>query len=549
MKLHIDYETRAEIELKKVGSLLYAKHPATEIMCIGYKIDDGPTEIWWPHQKFPILLDKALREPRCTIVAHNAGFEQNITNYTLSRRFKDKPLPYIIPNRFSCTAARAAAMGLPRHLAGACAALELAVQKDMGGHRLMLKYCKPARGWAQNGEGKKWHDNAEELERLGEYCKTDVDAEYLLDKALPELIPDERVIWALNQSINTRGLCVDIPLIKKILSYINIHHGELIEELKDLTGGEVDTANKRDKLLSWLFDNGVDSDTLRAGDVENLLTSDKIDKNSKAFRVLQIRQEAGKSSTNKYKAFLQRADAKGIIGDILKYYGAHTGRFSGEGIQPQNFPRGTLKNVDTAIDVIMTEDFDTFKLIYNRPLDVFSSCLRGVIKARPGKELFCADFAQIEVRVLFWVAKHDEGLKIFAGDGKIYEGMAARIFRVKISDVTKLQRQLGKAAILGCGYNMGPKKFLETCLLQKIEITKEQAELAVSTYREVHAPVKDLWGTYEKAALYALDKKGYKIKVNKVAWVYDGKWLRCELPSGRAIYYYDPKIEMKKTLW
>jgi DNA polymerase len=173
-----------------------------------------------------------------------------------------------------------------------------------------------------------------------------------------------------------------------------------------------------------------------------------------------------------------------------------------------------------------------------------SKSLRGMLIAAAGRTLVGADFASIEARVVLWLAK-DPGLELFASGADIYVEMAKDI------DPATPNRQLGKQAILGCGFGMGPPKFHATCLGYGIEIELALAEKAVAMYRAKFAKVPRLWRALEEAALLALKNPGKAYRLSDefqpVWFVYDGKrFLKCCLPSGRFLYYAFPKAEPGK---
>lgn len=550
MKVHIDYETRSELDVRKVGAELYGRHPSTEILCLGFKIENEPTGLWRPGDRWPKDLDDCIRNPRFLIAAHNAGFEQSITNWVLRRT--QKHLPHFSPCRFDCTAARAAAAGLPRKLEMAAEALTLSVRKDMEGHRVMLKCTKPRSKWVKTGEGPKWFDDPKDLQRVYDYCINDVEVEAAIDRTIPALHPTERLYWEMDQFINQRGIQVDIPLVKQILKFIAAHTSKLKKELSDITDGAIDSPAQVLAITAYLKGLGAQVSDLTAGTVEKAL---KGDLDPKARRILEIRKEASKSSTAKYKTFLTRTDDKGIARDILLFNGAiPTARWAGTGIQLQNLPRGErviVDNIDHALAVIRKGDFELLSLIFNSPMEVFSTAIRSMLVPRLDYSLYCGDKAQIEVRVLFWLARHDKGLALFEKGGRIYEYQAAEIFQKPESEVNKEERQLGKATILGGGFGMGPKKFQITCAGKPyyLTISEERAKRAIQSYRETHRPVVTLWSNYEKAAILAVQNRGKIYKVNRVAWHYDGRWLWCTLPSGRRLPYFEPKISVKNAPW
>lgn len=570
--LVMDYETRSQADLRAKGAVEYAKHPTTEILCVSWRLgtreelreqlkSKTPAPVWSPF--FPRsynVFRNALIDPEVICVAHNALFEQSITKYTLARILHRTPeLSSIPPERWVCTAALAASLALPRSLEGACHALGLSVQKDMEGRRLILKYCKPRRESKNNAS--LWHRNANDLKRIMQYCATDVDAETELFLRAKPLIPFERELWVLDQKINQRGFAIDKELVKVALDLIGDETELRTREMIELTEGAIKSANQRAKYLAFLQANGAPELTdMKSKSVADALKDKTI--GQPARRLLEIRQSLGKTSTAKYTAFRERAGDDGRVKDNLVFHAASTGRWSGAGVQPQNFPRGSVKNkrndreslpfnMQQAVDAIKSGDLEWVRMLYGDPMRLFASTLRGVIVASPGKELFCADYAAVEARMLFWFAKHEAGMQAFREGRDLYKEMASYIYGKPIEMILKdsIERFVGKGVILGCGYQMGGNKFRESCQLQGIEISEEAAERAVKAYREMHAPVTKLWYNTERASMAAVQNPGTAYTVNRVKWLKQGEFLWCELPSGRKLAYYRPEIHTKRTSW
>lgn len=541
--LILDYETRSKVDLKKAGAFEYSRDPSTEILCAAWCIVEngvaGPVETW-----SPFLNGNRWTLPDFDrVVAHNAFFEWCITSAKASRHLTCGLFPYVFSERdkWICTAALAASYALPRSLENACLALDLPFKKDTEGRRLILKYCKPRKPTKANRD--LWHRKTSELKRIIEYCASDIRAETALFLRLKELNPIEKKVWCLDQAINERGFSVDRHAVKRALSMIEIEASKLEREIWHLTRGEVRSTKQRDATLKVLSSMGLEMPDLQAGTVEKFLPK----ATGPAKRLLEIRQSLSKSSTAKYNAFEIRSRYDGRCRDNLFYHAASTGRWGGSGVQPQNFPRGTIKNLDVACQVLKTCDLEHIRLLYGDPMQFFSSCLRGMIVTPKGKTLFCADYNAIETRVLFWLANHEEGLTAFREGVDLYKEMAREIFRLEdVWLVTSAQRQLGKQAILGCGYGMGFKKFQKTCEMQKQKVTPELARVAVDAYRELHFPVVELWGKYERIAILATKSKK-KLRVNHTTWWVEDGFLFCELPSGRRLAYYKPQVTHVKT--
>lgn len=167
-------------------------------------------------------------------------------------------------------------------------------------------------------------------------------------------------------------------------------------------------------------------------------------------------------------------------------------------------------------------------------MTLLSHALRGAIVAGPGKRLFVADYSQIEARVLLWLAGDEDGLDIFRRGEDIYADMAKAI------DPERPQRQLGKVAILGLGYGMGAKKFVEAAKGYGLAIDLETAQKTVDAYRSKYWRVKRLWKATEAAAKQGGDVDG---------WYMEGRFLYHVLPSGRRLAYPDAEVQLRQATW
>jgi len=425
----------------------------------------------------------------------------------------------------------------------------------MAGHKLMLKMSKPRKATKYNAA--KWYCKKADLLRLMEYCEHDIDAEVDLLLTLPDLTANERRVWELDQRTNLRGFAVDRPVVEKVIGFIDTELARYEREIKHLTGGAVSTANKVASVKSFVNGLGAGIENVQAKTVQDALK--RVDLDPTARRVLEIRASASKTSTGKYYSIEARSRVDSRVRDIMMYHGASTGRWTGLGVQIQNFPRGTLSDAQSrpvnsvkAVDLLANPavDLEAVRLLYGDPMEFFSHILRSTIKATPGYEMFCGDYAAIEVRVLFWLANHADGIKAYRDGRKIYEEMAQVVYAVRELDaVTKAQREIGKRIILGCGYSMGAKKFMETCEHFGVAIDPPLAEKAVKAYRTFHAPVVKFWYALEDAAIRATLDPGKRYRVGSLVWVKEGEFLWCILPSSRRLAFYGPQVERELTPW
>lgn len=550
----LDYETYSDVNLKHTGAYEYSVHPSTDVICLAFKIGtretlrQSPTHTWSPAAPSHTiqLLLSAFQDTGTILVAHNALFEQVITRHVLGRICHTQAyLRDIPPSRWVCTASLAAALALPRNLEGAALALNLPVQKDMDGRRLILKWCKPRKATKNNAAVR--HDDPVELERLIKYCATDVDTETELFLRVPPLTPKERKVWELDQVINLRGFKVDRPLVENVLGMIAEETRVLNQRTEELSLGVLSSATQRDGVLTWLEDNGVFLPNLQKKTVEDAVREELV--SGDALEMLKLRLAVSKTSTAKYEAFEKRSRSDGRVRDILVYHTASTGRWGGAGVQPQNFPRGNIKDTYQAAELLAAGDLEMVRLIYGEPMSVFSSCLRSMIVAPEGRVFDVADYAAIEARVLFWVAGHQAGIRAYEEKRDLYRELASVIFGVDAGDVSPSQRFVGKTATLGCGYSMGAKKFAASCKALGQEVGEELAEAAVKAYRSTHRPVTLLWSNIERAAVAAVQNPKKKFTINKTTWYVRDGFLWCILPSGRRLAYSTPTVTYEKTPW
>ncbi len=571
--LILDYETFSECDIKDSGAYEYAAHPTTEILCVGYvagtrdELADAEPEVYAPPSDrdgvaydTPFML--LLTSPDTVLVAHNAFFEQCISKLVLPRyknllrSARAKNLP---PDRWICTASLARACGVPGNLEGATSALGLRHQKDMEGHRLMLKLCKPRKPTKHDSSVR--HCDPKDLKRLYEYCLKDVEAERELFLKLPPLHQNERKIWVLNQKMNLDGFAVDRELVEGALHCIEKTTSQLDERFRKLTG--LNSARQGKATLEVLKGAGLVLPNMQAATIDDALASKDLSRDARD--VLEIRQAISKSSTAKYAAFDWRSRSDGRARDNTIYHGAiATGRAAGTGLQPQNLFKSTLPYADvlTGIKLMKAKDVTAIEALFEKPMELYSSAIRGCIVAPSGSTLDVGDFATIEVRVLFWLAGDTKGLKKLADGTDIYIEMAAKIFEVKLAklladykagvDGTKDQRQLGKATVLGSGFGigLGGEKFVQAAkIMAGLTISQSLAQRCVAAYRDDHPAVVAFWATIERAATLALSNPGKTYKHGRLRWKKTGPWLTCELPSGRLMRYFSAKMQMVKTLY
>jgi DNA polymerase len=533
--ISIDFETRSTVDLRKTGVYPYAAHPDTDVWCMAYAFDDGEPDLWVPGLLCPFRAlphDDFSIQPGDELRAWNAQFERIIWNTIMVPRygFPEAPLEMWVD-----TAAEAAAMALPRNLSHAAEVLGITEQKDMEGHALMMRMAKPR---STKGGEIVWWEVPERRERLYAYCKQDVRTEQAIAKAVRPLGRQERKIYLLDQRINDRGVMIDVPLVKAAQGIVAEGLRRANEAVRDATGGAVTSVSKTADLRDWVNETtGANIDSVRKSVVQEMLEGDLP---TPARAALEARAEAGRSSVAKLTSMIACKCSDDRARGLLFYHAARTGRWAGKLIQPQNFPRGDVPSVERFIGDTLRGDYDYIDL-FHPPLAVVSSMLRAMLRAAPGHRLMVGDFAQIEARVLVWLADQRDVLQQFARGEPVYEIAAARFGGT---------RQHGKAQVLGCGYGMGWEKFIQAAKeMFGLDLDKELAQTIVGDYRDTNKDVVQLWWDIGDAAMNAVRAPGSVHTVKGCTFCVRGAYLWLILPSGRPLVYAAPKIAPRKTPW
>jgi hypothetical protein len=342
--LHRDYETRGQLLLERVGTHRYAADPSTHVLCCAFAIDDEPVQLWVPGDPVPQEFIEAAQNPDWTVAAHGDHFETAIEQYIMTPRHG---WPEIPPAQHCCTMAMASALGLPARLSMAADALELANRKDVPGERLMHQMSKPRR--ARQGEDPSqvhWFDDDDRLRRLHDYCRQDVEVERELFDQLPPLSAAEQTLWALSCRINERGFCVDRDFAEAARRVAQAAAPKIDAELAEVTSGAVTGINQVARLVQWLQDQGWTAKKLDRKAIERQL--EKEDLPPPVRRVLELRLGGAQAAVKKIDALLGRAGADHRVRGAFRYHGASTGRWAGEGYQPQNLKRPVVEDVDAA---------------------------------------------------------------------------------------------------------------------------------------------------------------------------------------------------------
>lgn len=546
MKLTIDFETRSTCDIKKHGAFVYSEDPTTEVLCLACKWKDQKPWIVIPSDKEKVAATMNAIAQATTILGHNVSFEAAIWQNVCVKRYHWPPLPV---EKLRCSAAQASMHAIPRALGNAGEALMLTQQKDPMGYRIMMKLCRPRQPKiTEDPNGTYWHEDPKDFETLYKYCLQDVIAEETLSKALRDLPEKELKIWQLDQVINSRGVMVDLVAARAMLGVVAEHEKKLLKELVGLTNGGVRTAKQVEQLRGHLRGLGVDLPDLTVATVTEALKTDLPDD---VRAILEIRKSLGRSSSAKYKAMVDRASSDGRVRGLLIYHGASTGRWTSSGLQVQNFPSRIKVSAppEEMLNVIMMGGLELHNALYDDdPMSTAGALARSVLMAAEGKELVVSDFSAIEGRVLAWLAGEEWVVQGYR-DGKDMYIKAAAIALRKPEHLinTEERSRVGKPSELAFGYggSVGAfRKFGGEDMTDE-EILAER----VRPWRDAHPRTVAFWYELERACMSAVAEPGKIFSARGVSYTVRDKFLMCRLPSGRLLFYYDPRIMAMETSW
>ena len=529
MVVSIDFETRSAVDLRKTGVYKYASDPSTDIWCMAYKAPwSDDVQVWLPGDAEDTHLEDWIMAGGL-LSAWNANFERTIWNEIMVERYEWPPTKI---KQWRCTMAQASAMGLPRALGQAASVLGVEEQKDKAGAALMLRMARPRK---VNADGSyTWWNTKDKIDTLVAYCIQDVKTELSVAATLNDMPDSERRLYQLDQRINDRGVKVDLDLIERVSKLANSASENIDAEIKRLTNGQVKAATNAMDLTAWLRSYGLQVKSVDKQTVTRMLGMEKLHPIIK--QVLRLRQDGAKSSTAKYEAMVNAANADNRMRGLLLYHGAATGRWSGRLVQPQNFPRPQKKQ-DELDQIIAKLKADEDVSEYGAGTVLASDLLRSMLIAEDSHRLMFADYSAIEARVLAWIAGQTDLVETFRKGGDVYKEMASAIYNVNVESVTDGQRQVGKMAILGCGYGMGGKRFAEQCATMGINVDEDEAKRIVSVYREKNDRIAQYWRDSENEFVEMVKGAG---RVGSVG---------LPLPSGRSLTYHNPRIIQRETPW
>lgn len=580
-------ETFCEESVTEIGADAYSRHPTFEVLMAAYTIDDGPMQQWIPveGQPMPADLEDALRDPQCLKYAWNKTFEWSILEnhlgiHTEHHEWRD---PMVL----------AFTLSFPGKLekVGPLVGLPMDKRKDARGKALIRKFCglqkpnkthlKPWRVWP--------HMAPKEWEEFLEYNRQDVVAETAIWKRIKkyDMPAHEWENWFMDQEINQDGIPVNARLVQNAIEVYESLLADRFKRMREITG--LKNPNSQKVILEWLKKNGYPYDDCQKGHIRRALdffkeppaawSLDKqveYGKNKELKRVLELRLESAKSSPKKYATLFRHMDVRaGVIRNCFQFAGAgRTWRWSGRAWQAQNLSKPT-KDLEKILPSVVRHleflDAEALELVYEKPFDVLSSCVRPVVQAPDGFVFADVDLSAIENRVLGWMSNCHPILDVFKKGQDPYIAFATKLFHKSYEELwheykvlgNSLKRTISKPGVLGAGYRLGPGEQHENRKTGEMEatgllgyawnmgvrqFTKEDSVLSVDTFRRAYPEVVEFWYAVERAAKKCITT-GRAVDCWPVVIDMAGPFMRMRLPSGRYLHYFRPRIKDAKTPW
>jgi DNA polymerase len=529
MILWVDFETRSACDLKVAGVYNYAQDNSTSVLCMSYAFDDEPVQTWVPTNPFP----EPVRNHTGLIYAHNAAFERLIFWYVLQINFKLE--------QFYCTATQARANCAPGSLEDVGRFAGASMKKDHRGAQLIRLLCVPP-----------FKNDAALMAELFAYCEQDVRAMRSISKALRPLSEDELADYHVNERINDRGVLVDVPLCKAAVKFASDELVEIEQIVAEVTEGAI-TSVRSPKMREWVLERvgeeakklmwtgekySIDK-TVRA----NLLNCEGVPPDVR--EVIQCADDLWASSVAKFSRLAGLADLEDhrVRGAFVFAGGSATGRASSYGAQVHNFTRRCADDPE-AVRQAMVRGHAIAPKYGKRVTDVLKGMLRPALMPSKGKHLVVADWAAIEARANPWLSgRGDQKLAIFAKGEDVYKVNAAATFNVRVDDVTKDQRQIGKVQELACGFAGGVGAFAAMGRAYGVHLSEFESKRMVDGWRRANPWAVPYWQQLEEAYTRAMRNKGHEFRAGRVVYLFDGQHLWYALPSGRVLCYPFAKLE------
>ena len=431
----IDIETKSATPID-AGSYRYAEDLHFEALVISYSPIwryPGGTErlgairtLDQRNAQQVATFQRILTEPRFQKHAFNANFER----VALSRWLNMPTGFYLDPENWRCSAVLANVHGVFGTLDEVARAVRSPIQKDPEGRRLIKLFSVPETrkrtGVPDNnpfhspGPGDCWcgQNHVADFGKFRAYCENDVRTEALVAASFPGMPPELQAEYEADQRINDRGVRHFKGLSEAAVRQVEAERDRLMGELKARTG--LANPNSIQQMCGWLDDQGYPMLSLAKEPREEALADPSCPPH--VAEVLQLKGNASLSSVAKHQAALKQRSGDGRVRGAFRFYGAHTGREAGRGIQPQNLPRYEASDADRRRLLFGAAGRDAPRIA--------KGTVRSSLVPAKGHVFVVCDYNAIEARVLGAFAGEKWVEAEFRGAGKIYEATAETVLGV-----------------------------------------------------------------------------------------------------------------------
>lgn len=560
---HLDYEARSGVDINEVGSHRFSIDPRFEILLASVSREGDDRVYLWVNPKFrtPDMMgeneeaEKILAEADL-IYAHNANNEQANTWGAITQG-KACPLKKEPPiTIWRCTAAMSRKAGLPNALEDVCDALSLPVKKDKRGSALIKLFCQVDE---DTGDFIDPRSRPDEWIAFGDYCVTDNHAEKGVHKALKpfELSGPSLEAFQFDLRMNQRGIPINVKAARYAQRIIDQEQSGVKEEFRRILGIN---PTQRQKFIVWMKEQtGLELPNTQAATIDAIV--ERLEKEvrdsticihvrarlEKQLHILGLYQRVSYAAVAKIAKMLQCVCPDGRVRGGHMFYGAGTGRWSGKLLQPQNFKKTPkwMRDITDEVYRCICRGVDAAYLnhLYGDPLELIAGCIRHFI--HHDFEILDGDFSAVEARIICWLAGQDDILEKWRKGEDLYKWMASHVYDIPIEQVDADQREVGKRIILGCGFQMGWKKFQTSCRIQyQLELSKEICQKGVKLFRALCKKISSYWYFLNDKAKDAVRFPGTRqgpFIVRKISGI---PFLLFYLRSGRALAYPHPKLEL-----
>ncbi len=585
--LRIDVETKSRVEVK-YGPYRYTEDPDFAMLHIAYspiyRFTGGALKLGKPRLldlSDPLVTQtsdfaRVIQDVRFQKHAFNANFER----ITLGKWLGLPDGTYLDPTNWLCTAVLSNVNGVFGTLDEVARAVRSPIKKDSEGKRLIRLFSVPEKNkrspvfgeFHSTGMCRCGLDHTADFIHFGEYCKNDVVTEAVVSQAFPEMSEATQAEYEADQRVNDRGIRHFAGLSRAAVRQVAVERDRLMGELTTMTG--LDNPNSGPQFNSWLVDQDYPMVSLDKAHREEAVLDPLCPPHVVA--ALELKGAASLSSVTKHKAALDTRCADGRIRGSLRFYGAHTGREAGRGIQPQNLPRYEASAQDRA------------RLIRGRAGEDAPQIAKGTVRASlvpaKGHVFVAVDYNAIEARVLAGLCGETWAMAEFRGAGKIYEATAATMFDIDKNALLSGLKACGKCGKTTCGFcvTRGKGKVSNLALGYGggagalVTMGAAEAGIDVGNYPELHASwvalgmpggkfhewnreahdypellrIRDLYrdaspmtARFWKLCARAWDVTALQGKAvafgdgQVIKMIRDGRHNRMVLPSGRSIWY------------